>query len=227
MHATLCAIPLFRSLPKPERAQLAEAAEPLRFEKGQTLFTEGQPADFVWIVTRGWVSLIKRGTHGAPVTLFVVTPAEGVCGISAIEQGAYAASAIASAEAHVLRIPAVAFQALLLRCPMFAKQMILLCASRMRRMAETISLAHASAEQRIAYTLLRLRAALGSTVPITHHELARMAGTRWETSIRTVSTMKRRGLVSSARGRMTILHADRLRACLHGAFRNGHAKPSA
>jgi CRP-like cAMP-binding protein len=84
-------------------------------------------------------------------------------------------------------------------------------------MAQTISLAQASVEQRLAYALLRLRASFGKTIPITHQELSRMAGTRWETSIRTLSRMKHKGWIASSRGKVTLLRPQQLSALL----RNG------
>ena len=71
--------------------------------------------------------------------------------------------------------------------------MLAICYQQIRRMAEAISLAQAPVEQRIAYVLLRLHRTFGKTIPVTHRELARMVGTRWGTSIWTLSSMKRRG----------------------------------
>jgi hypothetical protein len=41
-----------------------------------------------------------------------------------------------------------------------------------------------------------------------------MAGTRWETSIRTLSVMKRKGWISSSRGKITVVLPQKLRALL-------------
>lgn len=81
-------------------------------------------------------------------------------------------------------------------------------------MAEAISLAQAPVEQRLAYVLLRLLATFGKTVPVTHQELSRMAGTRWETSIRTIASFKRKRWLSTSRGKMTILAPQGLRDLL-------------
>lgn len=227
MDNFLVRVPLFRTLPQAELTQLAAVCELRRFRKGETIFEEGQKAAAVWIVTQGWIFLAKRTPQGSPITIFAMTPAEPICGISAFDEGVYSATAIAATETRLLSIPAEVFGRLFERYPAFAKQVLMICCQRIRRMAEAISLAQAPVQQRIAYVLLRLSRVFGKTVPLTHHELAGMVGTRWETSIRTLSSMKRHGWVTSSRGRITILSPRNLSALLgtngkpHSSAHNG------
>ncbi len=214
MDGVLTRIPLFQTLPTMELKTLAAACELRRFRKGATIFQEGQPAKAVWVVTRGWVYLVKGTPQGRLTTIFAMTPSEPLCGISAFDHGAYSASAVAATETQLITVPAEVFAGLLDRHPAFARHVLLTCCDRIRRMAETISLAQAPVEQRIAYVLLRLKRSFGNTIPVTHQELAGMVGTRWETSIRTLSAMKRSGWVASSRGRITLLRPRRLRALL-------------
>ncbi|MBI3324832.1 MAG: Crp/Fnr family transcriptional regulator [Candidatus Omnitrophica bacterium] len=214
MDDILAQVPLFRTLPQTELKDLAAACELRRFHKGETIFAEGQPAEAVWIVKRGWVSLVKGTPHGGPATIFAMTPAEPLCGISAFEHGTYSASAVASTDTQLIKVPVDVFSRLLDRYPALARQVLAICCQRIRRMAEAISLAQAPVEQRIAYVLLRLRRTFGKTIPMTHQELAGMVGTRWETSIRTLSAMKRRGWVASSRGRMTVLAPRKLQVLI-------------
>jgi len=55
-----------------------------------------------------------------------------------------------------------------------------------------------------------------TNIPITHHELARMAGTRWETSIRILSDMRKRRWIDSGRGHITILQPQAIQQCANG-----------
>ncbi|MBI3088461.1 MAG: Crp/Fnr family transcriptional regulator [Candidatus Omnitrophica bacterium] len=211
----LAKIPLFRALPASERKQLGQACELRRFQKGQTIFDEGQPADSVWLIERGWVYLVKRAPQGTPVTIFTVTPEDVICGFSAaVGQSRYYASAIAATDTAAIRVPHTHFARLLRDQPGFAEKVLALYHTRMRHMADAISLAQAPVERRLAYVLLRLRATFGKTVPVTHQELSHMAGTRWETSIRTISSFKRKRWVATSRGKMTILNPQQLRALL-------------
>lgn len=215
MQRYLSRIPPFRVLPPAVLEEIAPSCALRRFRKGETIFQEGSPADSVWIVRHGWIYLTKRTPAGGLVTIFAMTRDEALCGISAFDHGAYSASAVAASEAHLVVVPAAIFGRLLERHPAFATQTLLTCCRRIRHMAEAISMGQATVEQRVAYALLRLRATMGRTIPITHHELARMAGTRWETSIRTLSAMRQRGWIETARGRVTVLAPARLRGLCH------------
>lgn len=215
MTRELTRIPLFRILPPAELQRLATVCEAHRFRKGEVLFREAEPAAAVWVIQHGWVHLLKQTPYGATITVFTVTPDEVLCGFSAVVgEKAYYASAVAATDTSAVRIPKNVFSSLIAQQPGFAEQVLMTYHTRMRHMAQAISLAQAPVEQRLAYVLMRLHATFGKTVPITHHELAQMAGTRWETSIRTLSAMKRKGWLTSSRGRVTIVTFKPLRALL-------------
>ena len=96
--------------------------------------------------------------QGRPVTIFTVTPEEALCGFSAVvDQVFYYASAVAATDTTAIRIPRTEFAGLLRHRPGFALAVLAIYHTHMRHMAETISLAPASVEQRLAYTLLRLK----------------------------------------------------------------------
>jgi len=221
MDDELRQIPLLRTLPRQALQRIADTCEVWRFQKGQTVFEEGRPAEAVWIVRQGWIYLTKRTPQGGLVTIFVMTPNEALCGISAFDRGTYSATATAATEAQVLQVPAAVFAKLLAQHPKFAQQVLAVCCLRIRHMAETISLASMPVEQRLAHALLRLHAHFGTTVRITHQELARMAGTRLETSIRTVAGLKRRCWLATSRGQLTILQPEQLQNLVTPP-RNGH-----
>ena len=215
MRGYLARIPLFRSLPVAVLQQVGEVSEVRRFRKGEMLFEENRPARTVWLIQRGWVHVVKRTPQGTLATLFTVTPEEVLCGFSAVVGcAAYYASAITATETAAVSVPQETFARLIKRQPGFAEDFLRLYHTRMQHLAQTVSLAQAPVEQRLAHILLRLRAAFGRTLPVTHHELSRMAGTRWETSIRTLSSMKQRGWIASSRGQVTILVPQQLRMLL-------------
>lgn len=222
MFPYLDQLPLFQKLSKADLKHLGEVCEIRRFSKRETLFEEGRPADSVWIIQRGWVYLVKRTPHGVPVTVFTVTPADVLCGYSAVAGGSsYYASAVAATETGAIRIPCADFTALLRHQPRFAERVLAIYHARMRHMAEAITLAQAPVEQRVAYTLLRLKTAFGDTIPVTHRELGHMVGARWETSIRTLSMFKRKQWLSTSRGKVTVVRPDQLKALLSPIARDG------
>jgi CRP-like cAMP-binding protein len=208
---------LCRGIAASRLKRLQRQSRVYRYRKGETLFREGQPAHHVWLLTRGWVYLVKQTPQGIPVTIATLTPEDRLCGYSAVVgRSAYFASAVAATETTAVCMSRPAFATLLHHVPHFAERVLQIYHVRMGRLAEMIALAQAPVEQRLAHTLLRLRETFGTVIPVTHSELSRMAGTRWETSIRHLSGMKRRGWVASRRGQVTVKAPAQLRRLLRG-----------
>ena len=215
MQRYLARIQLFQTIPPKRLKEIGTLAEVRHFRKGETIFKESQSAERVWLIQRGWVHLVKYTPQGTQATICTVTPEEMLCGFSAVVgHGTYYASAVAATDTTALGIPRKAFNHLLKDQPGFAERVLTIYHTRMRNMAEAIRLGQVPVEQRLAYTLLRLRSSFGNIVPVTHQELAHMAGTRWETSIRTLSVMKRRGWITASRGQVTVVAPQKLRALL-------------
>ena len=215
-------IPLLDSIPARERARTASVCSRQSILKGQRIFEEGQPVDAVWFVVRGCVYLVKRMSPKTAVTVFILTPEESICGISALGYPTYAVGAVAATDAVMMRIPRQIFLRWIKAYPAFAVAMLSRSCARLRHMSEAVAIAHAPVEQRLAYVLLRLRKSFGSTIPMTHQELAQLAGTRWETSIRTLARMRQRGWVQTGRGRITVAQPQALTTTAYaGLVTNG------
>jgi CRP/FNR family transcriptional regulator len=71
-------------------------------------------------------------------------------------------------------------------------------------------------EQRLARILVMLSAKLGKTLPFTRQEIADMAGTTTETTIRLTTQLKERGIISAVRGKITIVDELKLRLLAEG-----------
>ena len=64
--------------------------------------------------------------------------------------------------------------------------------------------------------MLMLSSKIGPTLPFTRQEIADMVGTTIETAIRVMSQFKDRGIISSVRGKVTILDKEKLRLLSEG-----------
>ena len=199
--------PLLQRLSPARRAELLEASLIERYTKHAVLFGQGERAESIWIVLKGWVHLVRfpSGTNGAnPVVLFTVTPDEALVGISAIDSGVYQISAVAGTDCETLRIPAAAFNEALARDPGFANAALHLCARRLQHIAQQYGTMAEPVSTRIIRAILRLQRQFGTTLPVTHRELAQMAWTTTESAIRTVRALKRLGHLNGARGLLVI-----------------------
>lgn len=172
--------------------------------KGVVLFREGEPAESLWILKRGWVRLIKRTADGKSLTLDLVTPKDSLCGLSAFSGARYLASAVAATPIEAVRLAAKKVQQLLQSHAPFAACVTGIFSRRFHHMASSYAAAFAPVEQRIAAVLLRLEEDFGDTLPVTRREVAEMAGTTVETAIRVTNRMRRENLLLMKRGQIVL-----------------------
>ena len=200
----------FKRLSPAEQQRLGAAAREKRYAKGETIFRAGQPADAVCVVKEGRVHLMKFLESGQASTTCVMTPGETFCCLPALDGKPYPVDAVAAEDSVVVRIPTTAFHALLRRNPAFLQDSLCLFCDRLRQVEDKSCMAYDSVERRLAKALLMLSKKFGQTIPLTKHELAELANTTQETTIRILSQLSKQGAIRSARGKTTILHPEKL-----------------
>ena len=201
---------LFQMLSEAELKRVEEAATERFFSPGEVIFREGEKARHVWIVKKGWVRLVKQNGLKRQRTVFVLTPEEIFCGISAFDHSAYSATGVAATDSVLIQIPMEIFDELLDGSTVFAREILAICCKRIRHMAESFCLSQAPVETRILHVLRHLQKEFGPTLPFTHREIAEMAGTTIETSIRTLGRLKKKNWIRSSRGEIVLLNLGRL-----------------
>lgn len=215
MEQFLASIEPFKRLGPVERKRLAQASVERRYAKGETIFREGQSSESVWVVKSGRVHLMKFLADGKISTTCVMTAGETFCCLPALDGKPYPVDAVAAADSVVVRIPTSAFHELLRKNPTFLQDSLCLFCDRLRQVEHKSCMVYEPAEQRLAEVLLTLSKKFGSTIPLTRHELAEIAGTTHETAIRTLSRFGKQGLIKSSRGKTIILHPEKLSTLLN------------
>ena len=210
MDDLLARVEPFKRLSTSERQQLMSRSREKRYAKGETVFRAGEPAEAVCIVKEGRVHLMKFLEGGQASTTCVMTPGETFCCLPALDGKPYPVDAIAAADSTVVRIPTSTFHELLQRNPTFLRDSLCLFCDRLRQVEHQSCMVYDSVERRLAQALLTLSKKFGSTIPLTKHELAELANTTVETTIRVLSHFKRRGVIKSARGSTTIIQPEAL-----------------
>ncbi len=214
MRSLLLKSPPFSVLRGTELNQLAQRARELAFKKGQPIFKEGRPSSFVWVIKEGSLRLIKESLSDKAVTIDILTPREALCGISVIDNQPYSASAIAITDCVVAKIPRAEVQHLIETNPKFAQELLSICCHRIRHVAESCAMLNEPAPSRIAKTLLHLEEIFGTSLPVTHKEIAGITGTRVETVIRSIGKLKREGWLQVFRERIELLQPEKIRLSL-------------
>jgi CRP/FNR family transcriptional regulator, dissimilatory nitrate respiration regulator len=207
-------VPLFADLDRKALAELASIAEVRRASKGELLFSEGDEARALFILSEGIVELVKMEPSGREQFVRRVARGETFAEAAMFSGGAYPASAIARAHSELIAISKEKF----LRCvrahPEVALAIMGAMAKLLRHLNTLVSeLALGSVESRLAAWLLRRSREAGKLtfmLGIAKKELAFRLGTVPETLSRNLRKLKDDGAIRLEGERLTILDAPAL-----------------
>jgi CRP/FNR family transcriptional regulator, cyclic AMP receptor protein len=219
---------LFACLSEADRKELAAHAVEIPITKGQFIFREGDPADWFHIVKQGNVKCVKSSPEGREVTLKVLMPGDlFCCEASAFSGEGHPGCAQSMGEGTIIKIHRKVMLDLIQRNPETAVNIINYLSLRLRESQDNAkAFALDRAEQRLATILVGLTKRSGVQeangirigVPITHQDLADMAGLTKETTCRILSRFKKDHLISGTGKKFVIQDILRLQHMAPHAF---------
>jgi CRP-like cAMP-binding protein len=187
---------LFRRLASEDRQRLAAVATVRDFDKGATLFSEGEGSDLLYTIITGRVKVFKTTPRGTDVILELFGPGDPVGAVAVYESRAYPASAVALEPTTCLLIPRHAFFSLLETYPTMVRGLLVGLTHRLVELTNRLTeLSGGRIEGRLARFFLKLAKDIGQSradgtfigLVLSRQELADMIGTTIETSIRIMS----------------------------------------
>ncbi len=206
-------IPMFEFLEAEELDRLYSLCSKESFAKGDYIFLECDQPRSLYVLVKGEVKLLKQADDGREMIVEMVYPGE-VFGEEAVFDGQpYPLTAQALDDVEVLSITRADFFAFLRDNPDLALEIITELGGRLRQAQNTIrALAMERVEWRIARVLLMLARKAGVTekggvsidLPLTRQDIADMAATTVETTIRVLSNLKKLGLVDTEKGKIVL-----------------------
>ena len=203
---------IFSSLNESELTELSKLTIERMFEPGEFVFWEEDSPDWFYIVAEGRIKVLKHSSSGKELIIAFFGPEEMFGEVAVFENKAYPASAQAVGETRVIGIKRSDFLGFLANRPEVALRIIQVLGGRLRDAQGRLKdIAGERVEQRIASILLMISSKLGTEIPFTREEIANMAGTTTETTIRVMSRFKDNGIVRSTRGKAIILDEAKLR----------------
>ncbi|MFC1976724.1 Crp/Fnr family transcriptional regulator [Chloroflexota bacterium] len=209
--------PIFSGLNDDELRELSNLAIERSFVPDEFVFWEEGAPDYFYIVVKGRIKVIKHSSLGKEFIVAFFGPGEMFGEVAVFEDKPYPASAQVVAETKVVGIKREDFLSFLGSRPQVALRIIGVLGGRLRDAQSRLrDLAGERVEQRLASVLLMLSSKLGLTLPFTRQEIADMAGTTIETTIRVMSHLMDRGIIRSTRGRVIILDEEKLRLLSEG-----------
>ncbi len=214
-------IPVFSTLTSQEASEVKRYLSTEKFKKKDIIFSEGDPPDWLYIVTNGKVKITKLSQGGRELILEIISPMDFFGGVAVIRGFPYPANAIAMDDTEVLKMSRSNLMRVLDSFPNLMYCLAMNMGDRIKGSYEALkSIAVEKVESRIASLLIKLSdkagVKTGNTVVIdmklTKQDIAEMVGTTVETSIRTMSKFKKLGVVTEKAGKITIKDINKLKS---------------
>jgi CRP/FNR family transcriptional regulator len=204
---------LFSGVPEADLEALAHLAVSKDFARQATIFWEGREAQGFYLLSRGYVKLVKSSPDGKEYIIRLVGPGETFAEAAVFSDASYPATAMALEDCQTLFFPKAPFLRHLAASPTLARNMLATLSRLMlhlTRQLEDLSLKEVSA--RLARYLLercqeshgRIEKGLAFELPTTKTHLAAYLGTIGETLSRTLSRLKSQEVIEVEKGRITI-----------------------
>jgi cAMP-binding proteins - catabolite gene activator and regulatory subunit of cAMP-dependent protein kinases len=212
-------IPLLSALRKDDREVVAPLCRVRGYEKGETIFREGEPADRIHFVVLGRVKIVKSA-GGRDVILEILGPGEPVGAVAVFERKPFPASAVTLEGTSILSIPEREFFQLVETRPEMMRRLLAGLTYRLIMVNKRLADMTGSAEYRAARLFLTLSDRVGTKqegsgiaipLPLSRQEIADLIGTTLETAIRLMSRWQKEGLVITEKTGFVLPDAARLR----------------
>jgi CRP-like cAMP-binding protein len=211
-------LPVFRGVAPEDQRRLATIATIRDFGRGDSVWREGDAADFLTVIIHGRIKIVRHAEAG-DVILEIFGEGEPVGAIAVYNYMPYPASAVCLEPVSLLLLPRRDYFELLDRNPDFARAIIReltkLVVGLTRKVEE---MRGQKVETRIAQLFLTLAARMGKEtkagieIPLrlSRQEIADMVGTTVESAIRVLSRWGREKVLVTGESRFLIPSRDRL-----------------
>ena len=218
-------VPVLRDLPPQDLHALVEGNEVRKAVKGAPLFSEGQPAEGLFVVRTGEVKLTKSGRDGREQIIYLARPGRPIVEGIRFDGGTYPATAVAMRTASVVLITNEHIAELGERRPLIFRAIIDLLAKREAKTLKLVSdLSLRTVPSRLASflcTLVAARESRGEDVrnlvrDLTTENVAGRLGTVREEISRGLALLEREGALKVTPDLIEVVDLGKLESIAYG-----------
>lgn len=206
-------VPLFTDLTERELELLADRALSRRYQPGETIFSEGDPCEGLYVVQTGSVKIFNTSASGREQVLHVEKAGNSLAELPVFDGGNYPASTAAVGKCTLLFISKKDVRALCLERPEVSLKLLKVVSARLRQLVGIIEeLSFTTVRSRLASWLAQEAKARGRkashgiefTMGVSNQELAFQIGTVRELVSRNLSHFQSEGILK-VEGRRVII----------------------
>jgi CRP/FNR family transcriptional regulator len=188
------------------------------YKKGQQIFLEGGFSSGLYCIKEGKIKIHKLGDLGKDQIVRLASKGDILGYRSLLSNEVYKASATAMSNATVCKISKQAFNNILSKNNQLLFKTIQHLTQDLKGSEEKMmNMAQKPVRERIAESILLLRNAFGTVdngnlidVSITRKEISEIAGSTTETTIRTISSFAKDGIIETIGKRIKVLNFKKL-----------------
>jgi CRP/FNR family transcriptional regulator, cyclic AMP receptor protein len=210
---------IFQTIDPAAVAAVINQMHHVHFSRQQTVYTEGQPGDQLYIIASGKIKLGRRCADGRHHLLAIVGPTEMFGELSIFDPGPRSSTATALTDVSALSMDRNVVWKWLADHPESAERLLRTLARRLRRTDHDLSdLIFTDVPARVAKLLLRLAQQFGIqedgetrlTHDLTQQEIAHLVGSARETVNKILTDFHRRGWIRADGKSLLISDSERL-----------------
>ena len=212
---TISRSPLFNGMPADQLAEFGRISLERPFNKGETIFSEGDAGNGFFIVASGLIKIFKLSPDGKEQILHIIGPGEPFGEVPVFTGQPFPANSQALVGSRLLFFPRKAFIGLITKNPSLSLNMLAVLSRRLRQFTVQIeSLSLKEVPGRLATYLIYLSEEQSDdgavTLTISKGQLASLLGTIPETLSRIFAKMSNQGLIAVNARNIQILDRFRL-----------------
>lgn len=202
LREDLRTLPCLSGLKEDELSAISEQAHLKKFSRNQFLFRESEPVDFFFIVKKGRIKLFKTSEKGKELIIKIMGPSDYFCCAPIYSDKRYSVSAVPIEDTEAVVIPVRDFMEMIdATVGEMGMRIIKGLCGRIKYFSNLVeNISFKDVEHRVLRTLLRVAEEESCedeivSLAVTHQDIAAMTGTAREVVSRTMSKLKREGII--------------------------------
>lgn len=210
---------LLSALTESQLAELAQQTRLVRFLHGEPIWSCHMSEGFFGVVAHGFVKMVRPAQGSVEATLEIMGPNESFGMLGTIKGDGCPLMAYALTDCIVAKVPKSPFMEQYMMNHSIKDRLVRKTALRMHeKLAFLTTISTGNVEEKLAAVLVNLIGEYGEAhgslihldIQLTRQEIAAMAGTTTESTIRTLSKWSQAGIIETEHHRITVLRPDLL-----------------
>lgn len=211
-------IPLFAGLTETESAVLGRLLRSRRYERGATIFHQGDPGTCLYLISSGVIKITRQHVDGREIILALLGIGDVFGELALLDGETRSADAIVQATSSVLALDRAPFLGYLDKHPRVAARLLATLSRRLRHTDDLVQdAAFLEVRARLARLILAISEGKGSPdrlpkVRLTQGDLAALIGASRESVNRWLKVFVQSGAIRMEKGVLHIVDREALRA---------------